>query len=245
MQLYDTIIDAGARLVTRLPERRIAAAGPLGRPLAEPVAADAPAVVLVHGYGATSASTSAYERSLRRDGFRVTSLDLPDHGVGDVAVDGRYVMDRVRRFRADVGSAPVTVVAHSRGGLVARYAAQLLDTGGDIGRVVTIGSANTGVGFGVLDRVVRPFLPAGVAQTMHGSDLVRELAATRSRVDLVAAGTIGYDGFLTPPASARIPGAPFLELDAGRRIGPLSRVGHFEALRDDASYEAVRGALLT
>ena len=186
----------------------------------------------------------AIERSLARDGFDVSSIDLPNFGYGDAMADAAVVQAKVAEIKARTGAANVDLIGHSRGGIVSRAAKQLLDTDGSIGRVVTVSSANQGIHLGPFDRLGALALPEGMQQIRRGTTLVDELHRTRGSHDLIAVGTNGVDGVLVPADASRIERAPFLPVDEGRTIGPMSRVGHYGILRDDRSYETIRGALL-
>ena len=226
----------------RRAERHIDEAGLLGRPLDEPAAATAPPVLLIPGYGSRDASMSAIARSLTRDGFRVSQMTPPEDGFGDVRRDAEFVLDHVQALAAS-SCAAVDLVGHSRGGLVARAARQLLGDKTSIGRVITIASVNRGVPLGYLRPLANRVLPGNLRQYLRDESLIDELHATRAGVDLVSIGTLGFDGVVSEPVS-RIDGSPFIAVDEGRTIGPLSRLGHYHLLRDDVTYEAVRDALL-
>ncbi len=242
MGIYESGVRVAWRGLMRVAEHRIGAAAELGRPLA--ASADSAPVLLVHGYGNNASSMRAVERSLARDGFDVFTIDLPKFGYGDAMADAAVVQARVAEIKALAGAANVDLVGHSRGGLVSRAAKQLLDTDGSIGRVVTVSSANQGIHLGPFDRLGALALPEGMQQIRRGTELVDDLHRTRAGHDLVAVGTNGVDGVLVPASASRIDGAPFLAVDEGRTIGPMSRVGHYGILRDDRSYETIRGALL-
>ncbi|MCW2960085.1 MAG: lipase class 2 [Thermoleophilia bacterium] len=243
MSGYEIGVQRAWRGLMRGAEARIDRVGTLGTPLAKPVGAETPPTLLVHGFGNTSSAFGAVQRSLERDGFRVTTIDLPNFGFGDAMEDARLVATRVDEIRAATGSDVVNVVGHSRGGLVARAAQQLLEQPSGIGRVVTLASANGGLHLGPLDRALGGALPEGMQQIRRGSSLITDLHATRGMADAVAVGTNGFDGVLAPAGSARIDGAPFRPVDVGRTIGPISRVGHYGILRDDRAFEAIRDAL--
>lgn len=242
MGIYETGVRTAWRGLMRVAEHRIGSAGELGRPLA--TGADTAPVLLVHGFGNDASSMRAVERSLTRDGFRAFSLDLPNFGYGDAMDDAAVVQARVTEIKALTGAETVDLVGHSRGGLVARAAKQLLDPDGSIGRVVTVSSANQGIHLGPFDRLGALALPEGMQQIRRGTGFVDDLQRTHVGHDLVAVGTTGVDGVLVPASASRIDGAPFLAVDEGRTIGPISRVGHYGILRDDTAYEAIRGALL-
>ena len=226
----------------RFAEWRIGRVATLGRALTD--RRERRPVLLVHGYGNAPSSMQAIERSLLRDGFVAETIGLPEHGCGDAMVDANLVVERVARIREATGAPRVDVVGHSRGGLVSRTAQQLVDQDRSIGRVVTIASTNQGIHVGLLGWVARFVVPSGVTQIRTLSDISERLLATQDAFDLVSVGTIGHDGVVSPPSGMRIDGKPFLPVDRGRTIGPLSRIGHYRILRDDISYEAIRDALL-
>ncbi|MCW2925430.1 MAG: lipase class 2 [Thermoleophilia bacterium] len=240
---YERGIRTVWRGAMRAIESRIDRVGELGHALPG-VGRDAAPVLLVHGYGNDASAMGAIERSLARDGFRVSSINLADHGFGDALDDAAAVRTMVDRIRAETGAAHVDLVGHSRGGLVARAAKQL-DGGSDgIGRVVTLSSANQGLHLGPFDRLLAGTLPEGMQQIRRGSSLISDLHHTRGTHDLAAVGTEGVDGVLVPASATWIEGAPRTVVDEGRRLGPLSRVTHYGILHDDRAYEGIRGALL-
>ncbi|MCW2973467.1 MAG: estB [Thermoleophilia bacterium] len=240
---YEQGIRTAWRGLMQVAERRIGSVAELGAPLAHPAEGANP-VLLVHGYGNTRATMGAIERSLTRDGFDATSLDLPNFGYGDAYADAKVVGAKVAEIQQRTGAAHVDIVGHSRGGVVARAFQQLDDSTHATGRVVTVSSANQGLDLGVVDGPIGAALPEGMQQIRTGSKLIDQLHATRGSFDVAGVGTTGVDGILVPASSARIEGAPFTAIDSQRTIGPMSRVGHYGILRDNAAYEAIRGALL-
>jgi pimeloyl-ACP methyl ester carboxylesterase len=242
MGIYESGVRTAWRAMMRVAEHRIGNVAELGRPLERAV--DANPVLLVHGYGNNSGSMQAIERSLARDGFQVFSIDLPNFGFGDAMADAAVVKAKVAEILASTGATNVDLVGHSRGGLVSRAAQQLLDPDGAIGRVVTVSSANQGIYLGPFDSLGALALPEGMQQIRRGTELIDDLHRMRAGHDVLAVGTNGVDGVLVPASASRIEDAPFLAVDEGRTIGPLSRVGHYGILRDDRAYETIRGALL-
>jgi pimeloyl-ACP methyl ester carboxylesterase len=224
-------------------ERRIMAAGELGRPSA-PVDEAQPPVLLVHGYGGSADSMRAIEQSLQRDGFRTRAITLPEHGFGDPMRDAGVVADAVRELLATTGAATIDLVGHSRGGVICRAWQQLLDEQRVTRRVVTVATINSdGLLHGV-DRLVAAMPGVGIRQLDDLAVLIEQLRATRAGHDVFAIGTLGFDGSVHAGTS-RIEQAPFMAVDRGRRLGPLTTIGHYRILRDDLAYETVRSALLT
>lgn len=244
MKAYESGVRVAWRGVMHAVESSISRASDLGRPIPSKIGQEAAPVLLVHGYGNSANSMSAIDRSLQRDGFRTLALNLPNHGFGDADLDAQFVSRAATDLRNATGSQAVSVVGHSRGGLVSRLADQTLDSSHAIGRVVTVSSANQGIHMGPADAVVGALLPDGMQQIRRGSSLIDRLRRTAGKADVIAVGTRGFDRVLAPAHAAQIDGAPFITVDAGRTIGPLSRVGHYNILHDHTAYEAIRGALL-
>lgn len=82
----------------------------------------APAIVLIHGFGATLHTWEPWAADLSRD-FRVVRFDLPGHGFSDPAPDGNYrVVPTVRLLTAlmdALGIRQATLVGNSLGGEIA------------------------------------------------------------------------------------------------------------------------------
>ena len=136
-------------------------------------------VLLLHGIARTAASLAGLERMLQAAGFRTLNLDYPSrtHPLEDLA--GHVHRAAAGFIAAD--DAPVHVVTHSMGGLLARAyltrhrpAAQGRVV---LGRVVMLGPPNGGSE--VADLLVRTapyrriFGPAGAQLTTGGGDALR------------------------------------------------------------------------
>ncbi len=85
---------------------------------------DAPAVLLLHGWGATAASFDGLAAALAAAGFRAVALDLPGHGGSQIPPAGWQLQDFARvvaGFAAKAGLTPdlAAVIGHSFGGRVA------------------------------------------------------------------------------------------------------------------------------
>ncbi len=83
---------------------------------------DAPAIVLIHGFGATLHTWEPWAEDLSRD-HRVIRFDLPGHGFSDPMPDGNYrvvpTVGLVTRLMDALGVVRATVVGNSLGGEVA------------------------------------------------------------------------------------------------------------------------------
>lgn len=139
--------------------------------LAGDVEAAGTPIVLVHGIADNHTTFTVLRRALRRRGFvRVVSVDY-----GWLTTDLRTLAARlgaeVNRVCNQTGYERVNVVAHSMGGLVARYYVQRL--GGDVKvhTLVTLGTPHAGTRWA--DGLPHPL----VRQLRPGSRFLAELAA--------------------------------------------------------------------
>ena len=112
--------------------------------LAESGAKDAPAILLVHGWGASLYMWRAWFAPLAECGFHVVALDLPGHGLSDKPTEeGRYRLESltatVREVIASTGLRRPHVIAQSMGGTIALDLAVSGDPA--LGRLVLVNPA--------------------------------------------------------------------------------------------------------
>jgi pimeloyl-ACP methyl ester carboxylesterase len=98
--------------------------GGLALRVVESGAADAPPMLLVHGWGASLYMWRDWFSSIARAGRRAVAIDLPGHGLSDKPLGaGHYSLDALTRVLAELierrGLAGGDVVAQSMGGTVA------------------------------------------------------------------------------------------------------------------------------
>jgi len=112
--------------------------------------ADAPAVLLVHGWGGLAAQMRGFVPRLLASGFRVIAYDQPAHGLSEGRLTGlpdfADVLGAVARAHEGVRphSGVRAVIAHSLG---AAGAAVALSRGLDVERAVLIGAPSDFVGY--------------------------------------------------------------------------------------------------
>jgi len=97
-------------------------------------------VLVLHGYAGHPYSHGPLRRHLHRHGFRTESIDLRGHEHIPAMAD--EVVDWLQQNATK--NDPVAVVAHSLGGVVARYACKDAETRSRIERMVTLGSPHEG-----------------------------------------------------------------------------------------------------
>lgn len=88
---------------------------------------DRPAVVFVSGFGAPSRALRIMQRRLSRDGFNVLVFSMHWQDVsGGIPEMARALAQEVLFLKKRLHKTPIHLVAHSAGGIVARYYVQIL-----------------------------------------------------------------------------------------------------------------------
>ncbi len=127
-------------------------------------------IVLLHGFGLTQTSWLVLGRRLARRGlgplYGTTYFSLQS-----VRTSAQELAAFVAAVCVRTGAERVDIVAHSMGGVVARYWVERLGGAAHLGRLVTIGSPHRGT------RMGRYGLAAGARELADDSPLLAELAA--------------------------------------------------------------------
>jgi triacylglycerol lipase len=137
-------------------------------------------VLLLHGFFTSRRTFDVLEHRLRRDGYGAFSLDLGGvgralntRGIDDLA---DYVRAKVERIYArNPGLGPLTIVGHSKGGLIAAYYVKKLGGWRRTRAVVTLGTPHNGTPMAYLGLPVG-FFARSLWQLYPGSPFLRRLA---------------------------------------------------------------------
>ena len=128
-------------------------------------------VLLLYGVFATRRTMEVLERRLRRDGYCVFSLDLgapgrvfDTRGIDDLA---ELVREKVERmFSRHRGMGPLTIIGHSKGGLIGAYYVKRLGGHRRTRVLITLGTPHNGtpttwaaLPLAVLDRSILQMTP--------------------------------------------------------------------------------------
>ena len=164
-------------------------------------------VLLVPGYGGSTAALDALAVSLRQAGREATVVALPGDGTGDLRASVR-ALDAAAEAALAAGAPSVDVIGYSAGGVVARLWAK--ESPEQVRRVVTLGSPHHGTEIASLGAAFDPGrCPAACLQLVPGSDLLDDLNDGDETPDgprWVSLWT-EQDEVVTPPESARLDGA--------------------------------------
>jgi triacylglycerol esterase/lipase EstA (alpha/beta hydrolase family) len=186
------------------PPRRIDDLSPQHRGLlAHDAAAAATPVLLVHGMVDNRSIFTLMCRSLRRCGFGQVRTVNYSVFTSDVRAAAAGLGRTVEQVCADTGYERVHLVAHSLGGVVARYYVQRLAGDARVHTLVTLGAPHGGT---LAAQVVARVLPLRLCRQLRpGSDLIAELAepAPGCRTRFLAVWS-DLDQLIYPKTSARI-----------------------------------------
>jgi triacylglycerol lipase len=213
-------------------------------------------VLLLHGWLSSRRTFEVIERRLRRDGYGVFSLDLGGlrgstigRGIDDLADLVRAKVERIYARYPDLG--PLTIVGHSKGGLIAAYYVKKLGGWRRTRAVVTLGTPHRGTPLAWLGLPLA-FVTRSLVQMAPGSGFLGRLhdGAWPAQVRLASVWSRRDGASPYPSCVVETHGLPQLanvEVDADHR-GLLTRKKVYEAvLREIRTAEeqapVVRGPL--
>ncbi|MGY1691798.1 lipase family alpha/beta hydrolase [Geodermatophilus sp. SYSU D01105] len=197
-----------------------------------PVSQEEPGpVLLVPGYGGSTASLQPLADRLTAEGRDATVVAVPGDGTGDLTASADVLGAAADAALERTGADSVDVVGYSAGGVIARL--WVADGGADVARrVVTLGSPHHGTTLADLARSIAPSqCPVGCQQMSTGGELIAQLNAedeTPEGPTWVSIWT-AQDETVTPPDSARLEGALNLPVQS---VCADARLGHGDLPRD-------------
>jgi hypothetical protein len=181
-------------------------------------------VLLVPGYGGNAGSLAALADRLRASGRTATIVALPGDGTGDLLAQVT-TLDKAVNDALAGGAPSVDIVGYSAGGLVTRL--WVADDAGQhrVRRVVTLGSPLHGTQIAAAGSSLVPgACPLACQQLVPNSPLLRGVEAQPLPASLPWLSLwTENDETVTPPDSARLPGAVNVPL---QNVCPSVQVTH-------------------
>lgn len=159
-----------------------------------------PPVLLLHGFVDNRSAFALLRRSLRRNGWTDVQAVNYSPFTPDLRTAAEQLRAHVEEACALSGRRRVDIVAHSLGGLIARYYVQRMGGDARVRTLVTLGTPHAGT------RAVPAFVPHPLARQMRpGSAVLAELAepAPGCRTRFVAFWS-DLDQLMIPVGSARL-----------------------------------------
>lgn len=168
-------------------------------------------VLLVPGFGGSTASLAPLATALRAEGRTVVVVTPPDGGTGDLAGQAEG-LDAAAEAALEGGAPSVDVVGYSAGGVVARVWLDGVGAQVPVRRAVTLGSPHAGSDVAALAaQGTAGSCPPACQQLVPGSDLLRALPATPGSPGWTSVWS-DADEVSTPPSTAVLAGALDVEL---------------------------------
>lgn len=195
-------------------------------------------IVLVHGIlGQEIIYWNRVKQYLRGDKYHVHEAPFPFFGFGDLRKSAAYlgqVIDEILdQASVDPKHRQVDIIAHSAGGLAARYFIKYLGGDRKVHSLVTLGTPHNGTYSGVLFP-----LATVVRQTLPGSQFLEEL--NRGEEARGVEYTSIYsptDGIIVPAKSAIMKGARNIRVTGLTHWGFLFRRRVYEEIRRTLDHE--------
>ena len=181
-------------------------------------------VLLVPGYGGSTAVLGQLAARIRASGGHATVVQLAGDGTGDLQVQASVLNAYVNQALAR-GSGPVTVIGYSAGGVVAWLWDVQYDGVAKARRIITLGSPLHGADLAAVGAADAPdACPAACQELVPGSSMLNRLQGTGSatRPPWLSLWTTD-DQVVQPPDSARLPDAVNVPLQS---VCPGVSVGH-------------------
>lgn len=184
-----------------------AAGAQLSRGQPKPLAGRPGTVLLVPGYGGSTASLDELAARIRAVGRTATVVQLAGNGTGDLTVQARVLAGYVNRA-IGAGSGPVTVIGYSAGGVVAWLWDADYGGAAQAGMIITLGSPLHGARIAAVGTGFDPAeCPLACQQLVPGSALLVGLQrSAQPRPPWLSLWSTG-DQTVQPPDSARLAGA--------------------------------------
>lgn len=165
-------------------------------------------VVLVCGFGASHRSVSAIRKRLLRDGYDVVVLAMTLSELSDGVLGLSHMALRLRLVVQSLAKKPLPVflVAHSAGGLVARYFVQALEGHLYTQGLVTLATPHRGTWVAALGFVTPLVLKAKVLwEMLPVSQFIRALNKAPLAATVQLLSICSKRDMLCPPRATRLP----------------------------------------
>lgn len=105
-------------------------------------------VLMLYGFFSTRRTFDVLERRLRRDGYGVWSINLggllDTYSTRGIEECAELVREKVERLYARYELGPLSIVGHSKGGLIGRYYVKRLGGDSRVRALVTLGTPHNG-----------------------------------------------------------------------------------------------------
>jgi len=201
------IVAGGAGIAVAVSHRGQSSPGHAARQAAPAQSRPGP-VLLVPGYGGSTAALDVLASRIQATGRTASVLTLPGNGTGSLVADAAALNAAVSDALAH-GAPSVDVIGYSAGGVVALIWARRDDGFARARRIITLGAPFHGTSLAAAAQAFVPdSCPVACQQLIPGSSLLDGLdTASAAGLPRWLSLWTTDDQVVTPPTSARLPGA--------------------------------------
>jgi alpha-beta hydrolase superfamily lysophospholipase len=208
------------------------------------VPGNTPIVILVSGFGATRRNLSIIRKRLQKDGYHVIVLALDWQALSD-SVRGLYRMSEklstvVLQLRkgAPARNSRIILVAHSAGGLIARYYIQLLGGSHYCDGLITLATPHRGTwvaAFGLFSHLI--LKARCLIQMLPIAPFIKRLNAAPFPAHFKMVSIYSKDDLLCPESATRLP-VELLQSD-NIESHQVSKLSHSDFLLSKKTYRMI------
>ena len=196
------------------------------------VQADAPPIILVHGFLGTRGTMLPLAQRLQAEGRAVFTYSHGTFQTASLRKSAMLLARRIRKICEDLKVEKVDVIGFSMGGLVALHAIKFMQTDRHVNRLVTLGSPFDGTWVALAGIATMGAICPSVWQVLPGSRFLRELKEAPMPEGLRIRQIHGNTDAIAPQA-ARLEGV-------ATRDFLIMPGGHSTLVVADYAYEAIR-----
>ena len=200
-------------------------------------------VLLLHGWAATRRVMSLLERRLRREGYGVFSVHLgglfDNYNSKGIPGLANLVAGKIEKLRQRHDLGKISIVAHSEGGLIARYYVKRLLGHRNMRTLITLGSPHAGTVMAIGGIFALGIISRSIWQMTPFSPFIRNLKQGEWPEDVKLVSIYSRSDWMSPYPSCLLEprGRPYV------KNVEVENVSHAELLFSRAVYNAVRKEL--
>jgi hypothetical protein len=202
-------------------------------------------VLLLYGFWSTRRVFEVLEHRLRRDGFGVFSINLGGlfdaFNTRSIEECAEKVRNKVERLYARYDLGPLTIIGHSKGGLIGRYYVKRLGGDNRVKGLITLGAPHNGTPIAYAGVALTGLVAKSVWQMTPMSTFIRRLKIGRFPAHVRLTSIYSKDDRVSPFPCC------LLETHQGENLFNLEvpGVGHHDFLHRRSVYNMVHRELAT
>jgi triacylglycerol lipase len=178
-------------------------------------AADAPPVLIIHGFLGTRGSMYMLERRLVEDGFVCVSFNLGTLNVRDIRRSAFLIHRKIERILAQTPSQKIDIIGHSMGGLIGLYYVKKLGGHARVRKLIMLGTPVRGTWSALAGVLTLGLWSTSSWQLLPRSRFLDELAQGQIPPAVEIATIAAAREWVVPLATTRLKGANAMTVPLG------------------------------